>query len=308
VDLREKRVLRFDREAVGRIDLAWRDTAVTLERGEAGWRMTAPVEDAGDDETIDALLSDLSFLRAEGFRDDAPADAEVGLDRPAFEARLTAEGADGEMRVFHLLLGDEEGRHRVARGSEGALYEIPSERLSDFPRTVAAYRFKELADFVPSDARQLELAFHDPEGGAHVVLAEHGEDGWTSSPEMLAPGRVARIVAELSTLRGSDIVAEAIGDAEREALGLAPPHVTLRVRGAPEGDAPGPLLAEVFLGEVDHERGIVAQRAGQERVYRIDYALAEHLPVSLEALRNRFLSKEEAGGDAAGAPGGEPGL
>jgi len=75
-----------------------------------------------------------------------------------FTAKLTGEGADGEARIFHLLVGDEaDGARRVVRGSESALYEIPGERLEDFSRTVAAYRFKKLAEFVPSDARQLEL-------------------------------------------------------------------------------------------------------------------------------------------------------
>lgn len=306
-DLREKRVLRFDRESIRRIDLAWGDASVTLEKSDGGWRMTAPLEDAADEETVDGLLSDLSFLRAEGFRDDSPSDAEVGLDAPVFEAKLTGEGAGGETRIFHLLVGGEaDGARRVVRGSESALYEIPSERLADFPRTVAAYRFKTLAEFVPSDARQLELAFYDPEAGAHVVLAEHGEDGWTSSPESLAPGRAARIVAELSALRGSDIVAESAGPDELRALGLDPPNVTIRVRGAAEGDALGPVLAEVSLGEADHERGIVARRADQERIYRIDYALAEHLPVSLEALRNRFLSKEDEGDGGAETEAGSP--
>lgn len=298
-DLRDKRVLRFDREAVSGIELTWRGAGVRLGRGDEGWRVIAPVEDAADAATVDELLSDLSFLRADGFLDTAPPDAEIGLDRPSFEAKLTGEGADGEAYIFHLLVGDAAGGSRVARGSEGALYEIPSERLADFPRTVAAYRFKELASFVPSDARQLELAFHDPEAGAHVVIAEHGDDGWASSPESLAPGRAARMVAELSTLRGSDIVADAMGAAEQQALGLDPPNVTLRVRGAPEGDALGPVLAEVWLGTLDPDRGIVARRADQERIYRVAFELAEHLPVSLEALRNRFLSKE---GEA------EPGL
>jgi hypothetical protein len=301
-DLREKRVLRFDRDSIDRIDLSWHGGGVTLEKGDQGWRVTAPLDDAADEDTVKGLLSDLTFLRAEGFRDDAPSDAAVGLDHPVFEAKLTGKGADGEKHVFDMLVGDEmAGNRRVVRGSDAALYEIASERLSDFPQKLAAYRFKKLADFVPSDARQLELAFHDPKEGAHVVIAEHGDDGWTSSPEQLAPGRAARMVAELSTLHGSDIVAESATPAELKKLGLDPPNVTLRVRGKAKGDELGPVLAEVQLGNVDHEKGIVARRADQERIYRIDYELAEHLPVSLEALRNRFVSKQK-GDEAQPAP------
>ena len=299
-DLREKRVLRFDREAVTRIDLAWPGGSVALDRGEDGWRVSAPLDDAADPETIDSLLSDLSFLRAEGFLDTPPPDAELGLDRPAFEAKLSTTGADGKPRVFDLRVGKELGHgQRVARGSDATVYRIPEERLDDFPRTVASYRYKQLAKYVPSDARQLELGFRDPDGAAHVVIAERGDDGWTSSPEVMAPGRAARIVAELSTLRADDIVADAMDAAGQAALGLDPPTVSLRVRGAAQGDEAGPVLAEVFLGQLDPKLGIAAKAAGSDRIYRIDHALAEHLPVSLEAFRNRFLSKEGASAPAA---------
>jgi len=294
-DLREKRVLRFDREAVTQIDLAWPGGTVALKKGEAGWRVTAPLDDEADAQTVDSLLSDLSFLRADGFMDEPPPDPELGLASPAFEAKLVASGADGKGHVFDLRVGKKvDGGQRVARGSGTSVYRIPEARLEDFPRTVSAYRFKQLAKFVPSDARQLELGFRDPDGAAHVVIAERGDDGWTSSPEVMAPGRAARVVAELSTLRANDIVAEAMDSAGQTALGLDPPTVSLRVRGAAEGDAPGPVLAEVLLGQLDPKLGVAAKAAGSDRIYRIADELAEHLPVSLEAFRNRFLSKEAA--------------
>lgn len=298
-DLREKRVLRFDRAAVERIELDWEGGGVVLERGaEDAWRVVEPIEDAADEETVDALLTELSFLRAEGFLDDPPPDDEVGLARPAFEAKLVipGEGEEAGRRVSHLVMGQElsERAQRAVRAGERSLYLVSAERIRELPRTVSAYRFKELARFAAADARRLELAFHEPGAAAHVVVAERGPEGWTSSPEALAPGRAARMVAELSALRARDIVAESMGEAAREALGLAPPRVRLRVRGEGAEGEPGPVLAEVLLGEADAERGIVAMSAEGERVYRLPFELAEHLPVSREALRNRFLSKEEA--------------
>ncbi|NNL66759.1 MAG: DUF4340 domain-containing protein [Myxococcales bacterium] len=306
LDLREKRALRFDPAAIETVELAWPGERVVLEKGEAGWKLREPIADDADPATVDALLQDLSFLRAEGFIDAPPPDPEVGLDRPAFEAKLTAPGDGGEVgpQVFHLKVGREleDGAHRAARGREHSLYRIPSERLADFPRRVAAYRWKQLARFTPGDAAELEIAFHDPEAGAHVVLAERTEDGWASTPESMAAGRAARMVAELSTLNGDDILAEAMGPEELAALGLAPPRVRFRVKAAAEGDAPGAVLAEVWLGEPDPDRGIVARAGDRERVYRIDYALAEHLPISVEAFRNRFLSQEEPGDDPSPTP------
>ena len=43
---------------------------------------------------------------------------------------------------------------------------------------------------------------------------------------------------------------------------------------------------------------LLARKPGADTVYRLDYELAEHLPVSLDAFRNRFLSAETTDADA----------
>jgi len=119
-DLREKRVLDFDREAVDRIAASWRDGGVVLERGDVGWTVVEPVEGPADEETVAGLLSDLSFLRASGFVDEPPPDAETGLDRPAFAARLSGTTAEGEGEPFEVALAigsRPDGDSRLARGA-----------------------------------------------------------------------------------------------------------------------------------------------------------------------------------------------
>ena len=51
---------------------------------------------------------------------------------------------------------------------------------------------------------------------------------------------------------------------------------------------------------MDGPEGIAARAVGDTTVYRLDLTFAEHVPVSLDALRNRFLvSAEPEAGDAA---------
>jgi hypothetical protein len=130
---------------------------------------------------------------------------------------------------------------------------------------------------------------------ALVIRAERGEEGWSSSPEPMQPGKVARLVSELSHLEGRDILADRLEAAELERYGLSPPRTILRVLGKPAGEgAEPPVLAEVQLGDVDPAQGIPARTPAREAVYRLDPALAEHVPVSLEAFRERFRSEEES--------------
>ena len=153
-ELREKRILRFDRGAIDRITASWPGGGVTLEKGDTGWRLVAPLEGASDETTVEGLLSDLSFLRAEDFEDDPPPDDEAGLDRPAFEVLLEASGEGAEPQRFRMALGAVvDVDQRLVRGSQASLYRVPQERLGDFPRKLSAYRFRELAKFIrpPAD-------------------------------------------------------------------------------------------------------------------------------------------------------------
>jgi hypothetical protein len=296
-DLRDARVMRFDRDAVTAIRASWPSERVELARGAEGeWRLAHPLDVRADESTVESLLAGLEFIRAEDFEDDPVPDAETGLDAPSFAVELDLEGVAEPLR---LVIGStQDGTQRYVQGQASeVLYKIAAARLDDFPRSVTAYRFKTLARFTASDAERFEIAF-DEEGEQLLVTAERTEAGWRTAPEPFAAGKASRLVAELAALDARGIAAEAVGDDEAAELGLRPPRVTIRVRGA-DGEADeGPLLAELRLGVADPERGIAAQRPGDDVVYWLDFALAEPLPVSLEALRNRFFAGEETGEEA----------
>jgi hypothetical protein len=313
-DLREKRVARFEREAVRRIAASWPGGRVVLVKGapaldageaaggESDWRLLEPLDAAADSRTVDDLLSDLSFLRASGFEDAPPPAAQSGLAPPDFELELEiapAQGVEGaEPRRLALAIGQaREGGERFVRGAEPSLYRIPAERISDFPRRVVEYRFRELAKFDSFDAQRLEITFEDRE--SLRIEAKSGEAGWSSEPERLDPAKLATLVRELSNLRARDILAESAGPAELAALGLEPPRVAFRAFGMPPGSKPDAAPAELLLGEVQigisrGADGIAARRPGVETLFLLDPALAEQIPVSLEALRSRFLAPEKA--------------
>lgn len=292
-ELRDRRVARFQRSQVTGIQAAWPGGGVTLEKRDGGWRVVQPLSSDADPRTVEDLLSTVSFLRADGF-DDAPGDAdEASLEIPAYELTLRLEPDGAEPQEVHIVIGGTlPGGERLVRGAETSLYRIRSNQLKDFPRKLASYRFRTLAQFVPTDARRVEMVFAGPEGeGPVTITARHGDDGWTTSPEPMASGKVARLVAELAGLRADDILADTLGPDERAAVGLNPPAAILRVFGGPEDSEK--RLAEVRLGHVDSERGIPALGDRSEVVYLLSYDEAEFVPVSLEAFRNRFLSKAE---------------
>jgi len=305
-ELREKRVLRFDPAAVERIELRWPDGFVKLARGEEGWRLEQPIEGRADDTTVDDLLNDLAFLRASSFVD-APSPAQVKALEPGelvVELALKPPESGEAPAPLRLVIGARDGGDgdRLVRGAGPGLFHVPSERLQDFPRDVASYRFRTVSRFALEDARELELRFETAGGEPVVLSATRSDDAWSSTPEAIDGARLATLVDELSRLRALRILADEMGEAELHQIGLSPPNARFTVTGK------GGQLAQVDVGLVRPE-GVVARAAGAPTVYLLAPTVADYLPESAEALRTRFITKPGDVKDAdaqAGADASEP--
>jgi hypothetical protein len=295
-DLRERRILRFDRNAVEGITVSWPGSRVVMERAEGSWRTTEPVAGPADEATVEKLLSDTSFLRADGFLEDATPDAKVGLDQPALVLELRAKPSTegGEPAVFRMAMGPplpDDPKQRAVRTPDGTLVRVAVERIVDVPRDVMAYRFKELAKFPVAEAQRVEITFHEPDASEAVVrnLVRDDASGWKLEGEEIVSGKATRLVAELSRLRADAIMSDAASVEEQKKLGLAPPRAAIRVFGAKTAHDE-PLLATVELG-ISDEKGTVAKPGQGDAVYRLSRDLADHVPASLAVWREKFVAK-----------------
>lgn len=307
-DLRDKRILEFDAASVQRLTASWPGGRAVLARSDGGWKLEAPIAGDADSETVDDLLSNLSYLRAASFADDPLPDSETGLDAPAFSAVLELapageEGSEGHRLSFAVGASDKDGK-RYVRADRPTLFLIRKERLDDFPRKLSDYRFKQLAKFPATDAKRLELIFPVEKGAASEVVtvtAVRDGDRWSVQGENLDPDKVGRLVGQLSHLQASEVLADEAGPDELAGLELDPPNASVRVFAEAEAKADEKPLADLRIGALHGSKGIVAQRADRPEVFRLDPAVAEHLPVSLEALRNRFLKAPAPQAPAAAA-------
>ena len=317
--LRDRRVLNFDRTQVERLVAGWPGGSVTLEKSDDGWSITHPAANAGpaDQKAVDDMLSDVAFLRAEGFVDDDPG-ADVRPEaEPYFTLRLGLIEKEGQPLEIGLRVksNPEVDGYLVRGGEPSALYRVPAERIEGFPREIFAYRFKELSNFDVADVSDFELEFSEPSEGSSqepvIVRVQREGNSWKASGEAWETGMAAALIAEFARLEAISVEAEIATPDRMSPLGLIPPRVALRAFGnkstgsaAAADSSVGPeriQLAEVFLGHFDPSLGIVAQAGDQEAIFRIDPALAEQIPVSLSALHDRFLAPPpaEPAGEAA---------
>ncbi len=299
-DFRESRVLDFDQSSLQSIDVAWQGSRVALStgaEGEGAWQLTHPLAAPADVMTVGRLLSDLSFLRAEAYVDEPSEEQLASLREPAMKIVLNgAEGADPiELRVS----AENDSGRRTLRGREGLVYEIGSDRFDALPQTAFAFRFKELTGFTDADVAAFELEFLDGDGVYRVSAEKQPDGSYVTEPDGFVPGTAEPLVAAMAGLEAIGILAETLGPDELAGIGLDPATAKVRVFGQGEQGARA-TLAEISLGAIRPKRGVAAKRAGDPVVYWLDEGLAERVPVSLEAFRNRFVAKMETpeAGDA----------
>ncbi len=316
-DLRERRIFGFEVGSVTRLAVNWSSSAgperVELARGSDGlWAMTSPVDANADEETVREVLSNLSFLRAQSFVDARTEALDEALARPLIKIEWQLDSGSGGLAA-RIAAGDSDDSLFVDAGAaSGAAYRIAAERLEDFPRTINAYRFKQLASFELAAARRIEFELSGSKMGAVSdtepirVGAELAEAGWTSADRSLDPDRLSDLIRDLSTLRASEIFADEMGPAELASLGLAPAASIIRVFG--KGDASP--LAELAFGRQYADRGLFVQRADDPTIYLLSDERAKDLPTSLEAFESALevaAPPDEDGADAEAEVGNEAG-
>jgi hypothetical protein len=307
-ELRDRRVAGFDPTSVKRFVASWPGGRVVVERSGDDWKLAFPLEGSADTETVDGLLSSLSLLRAEAFVDAPAADLATGLEAPEFmieiELSMMAAEAGEEVasaqtpKALQIAIGglDDTATRRFVRAASPSYYLIPAASLDEFPRRLIEYRNRQLTQFSESAASRIELGFHSETGVSTVITAQRGAEGWTSSAGPIQQEKFAALVSHFSRLRGDAVVADALGKEELEGIGLNPPRVILSVFGEAGSEGEGgaeALLGVLHLGSTRAE-GIFAQVPNRETVFALDAAIAEFIPVNLEAFQNHFAGLPEA--------------
>jgi hypothetical protein len=297
-DLRDRSIAGFDAGEVRTLRISWPgaggDVEVAMARDESGdWQMGVPATGRADQQTVRELLSDLSFLSAQGFVDERTDATASALDDSAMTFHWTVAGDHLERRV---RIGGDFEAGLLVEGPSGELRTIDALRLDDFKRRVSDYRFKLLSEFEIARARRLILEFAEEGEEPMRVEARLGEAGWAGAELRIDPNRTSDIVRALSSLRAMDIIADEMGPNELASLGLSPPRVRIRIEDRAEPDEETLVLAEVAIGRLDEDRGLFGQRVGEGVVFVLPASTIDGIPHSRDAFMNDF---EIRSGEAA---------
>ncbi len=209
-DLRDKTLIRFDREKVRGVELTSGPTTMGLTRTGTNWSLVKPAPMRADYGAVEGLITSLSATLMQKFvADDAtPAElAQYGLTTPSAVAAVVLE--DGS-RVT-LTLGRTENAETYARvsGSPAVVMVAPT-IVNDLKKPVADYRRRDLFDMRAFSATSVALT----RGTQRVVLTrETGTDGMSTwkngAGTVLGRDAVEGLITKLANLRVQDFAAKA---------------------------------------------------------------------------------------------------
>jgi len=275
-DLRDKTVVRFERDKVDKIELTHPGGSVVLDKQGSDWRIARPLQAPADFGSVEGLIGRLQGAQMKSIVATDPTPQELkkyGLDHPERSATIQMGSATAT-----LLVGDKADDTTVyARdASKPMVVTIDNALAEDLAKGPDEYRRKDLFEFRPFNATHFEIA----RGGQTIVLDRvkskdpNSADTWhrvSPNPKDVGKDPMDAFMTKLSNLRASSFVSS---DAK---TGLTTPAMAVAVKFED-----GKKQERVTFGEADDDR--YASRPGEPGAAKVDTTDYTELVKSIDEL------------------------
>ena len=273
-DLRDKRVIDFQRTATHRFTIRQGDSEIVCQKDVDGeWEITAPVALKADEETVDDLLFGVDALRVVAFVDDQPKNLQpYGLDSPSIEVAFMVPNAEPAV----LLVGKIKGDNIYVKAQNAEPVFLVKQTLLDLVGMgVAGLRNKQILDF-DSDAAAKIVLKH---GDVNLTCQKQGTNWRLTFPvqEQAKNGAIRSIIQQVNRLTVEAFLAVS---PSITTAGFDTPEIRLVVTLK---DRTEHLLEIGKLADDRHHYGRLQN--AQDTVFLLKKETAENLKKTVEDLR-----------------------
>ena len=222
-DLRDKTILKIDRDKVGRIEITSGDHTVTLDKQGPDWRVTTPFDARADFSAVEGVLGRLNSTAMKSIApsdaNDAKALKEYGLDKPSATIRVTSGSAQAGLAIGK---GAGEGVVYARDLSRPLVFTIESSLADELKKSADDFRLKDLFDARAFNTTRVEVTRQG------VTLAfEKDKEAW----KQVAPSAKAADAAKVEALLTALTNARATGFEPKAAVtGLDTPELTATIK------------------------------------------------------------------------------
>ncbi len=201
-DLRDKKILKFDRDKADALTLVRGAEQLDLARAGSEWKVVKPGPGRSDYSTVEGLLTRLSTSNMSKLVDAEGKDlAKYGLDRPAMTLTVGAGSAKST-----LLIGKTEADQTYARDqSRPMIFTIDSTLQGDTKKPFDDYRRKEFFEFRPFSVAKVHAVLDAP-GGPKVYDFERSKPAKPSDPDVWKVSRQGGETHEVKAASMDDLL------------------------------------------------------------------------------------------------------
>jgi hypothetical protein len=159
--LRDKKILKFDREKADTLALAKGASAIELTRSESEWKVAKPIPGRSDYSAVEGFLTRLSSANMSTLVEENATDlAKYGLDKPA----MTVTVGSGSAKATLVVGKTENDQTYVKDASRPMVFTVDSTLQTDLNKSFDDYRKKELFELRPFSAARLRAVLDAPGG------------------------------------------------------------------------------------------------------------------------------------------------
>ena len=249
-DLRDKRIITFDRDKVDRIEVHHDGSLLHLAKANGEWRLTAPVQARGDFGAVEGLLSRLQSAQMKAIvTEDAAEFGKYGIDKPAAEVTLYSGSAKAGL-AFGTKTTD---AVHVRDLSKSMVVTAPTDLLDELTKAASDYRRKDVFEFRAFNLDAIDIT-RNGTTTTYERLKGKGKDG-AGAWQVLATKQAvdsAKFEAALSKLAG--LRAQSFSEAAAT-TGLESPVLTIKAvfdeKKKTEVVTIGRVGTDVFVGRAD---------------------------------------------------------
>src|SRR5262245_14377970 len=172
-DLRDKSVLKVDREKVDSLEVAAKDRTMRFEKKNGEWQIAQPAAGRAEFAAVDGLVSRVSSVQMKSIVPDASDLKKYGLDKPVATVRLGSGSSQASLAVGSAA---ESGSVYARDLSRPAVFTIESSLADDLKKDASEYRQKDLFDARSFNTTRLEIV-HNNQTTVFEKAKVKGKDG-----------------------------------------------------------------------------------------------------------------------------------